>query len=179
MNEAHVIDRLEFAVEFASEAQAFDAQPRLSAFLGRVATATIDSVFDEFSSADRILRLDRLEIDLGRVGGGDLELQWQERLRERLRAAMQREIHLQSSGQSPDGAIRSRREAQFEALTGFLTDGHWSWRVPERAGVDELAGDLTGIRLGESVDHRDGIPGQHAGEDQHRGLAHSVSPSLR
>ncbi len=139
MNEAHVIDRLEFAVEFASEAQAFDAQPRLSAFLGRVATATIDSVFDEFSSADRILRLDRLEIDLGRVGGGDLELQWQERLRERLRAAMQREIHLQSSGQSPDGAIRSRREAQFEALTGFLTDGHWSWRVPERAGVDELA----------------------------------------
>ena len=139
MNEAHVIERLEFAVEFASEAQAFDAQPRLSAFLGRVATATIGSVFDEFSTADGILRLDRLEIDLGRVGGDDLEYQWRERLRERLRSAMQREIHLQSSGQSPDGVIRSRRQAQFEALAGFLSDGHWSWRVPERAGVDELA----------------------------------------
>ncbi len=132
MSSRHVIESLEFAVDFAGEEQAFDAQTRLSDFLHRAAGSVIGPVFDEFSEAGERLSLEHLEIDLGEVALTDMESLWQDRLRERLRESLREALQRAAHDDSPSAVIStSRAQAQLEAFTAFLLDGHLSWRVPD------------------------------------------------
>ena len=85
MTGAHVIEELRFEVDFASEDAAFEAQERLMRFAQVRAQAVIAEVFDESIEPDVVLRLDRLEVDVGTVAVGDFEERFAERLREVLR----------------------------------------------------------------------------------------------
>ncbi len=112
MDSAHVIESLGFELEYASEERAFERQERLAGFARGRGLQVIADVFDEMSPpGGEVLRLDRLELDLGPVDEEDLEHDLARRLREALRLALS------------DGLFRARQEA------GLLASPH-APRVP-------------------------------------------------
>ena len=62
---AHVIETLSFDIGFATDAEARDQHGRIGDFARGGLLAAIDAVFDEFASGDEVIRLDRLEVDVG------------------------------------------------------------------------------------------------------------------
>src|SRR5690349_3652321 len=88
MDGAHVIESLGFELEYTSEEQAFQRQERLAGFARGRGLQVIAEVFDEMSPPGEVLRLDRLELDLGEVRDDDLEYDLARRLREALRLAL-------------------------------------------------------------------------------------------
>ncbi|MDZ7589256.1 MAG: contractile injection system tape measure protein [Rubrivivax sp.] len=124
----HVIDRLEFDVALHGEERAFEEQSRLQSFLRGPALRIIDEVFDAVSPPGEVLRLDRLEVDLGPVAGDDLPLLWERRLRECLLEQLQA---LRWRSRAEPGAsvmCQPRRQADLETLTHYLGHGHLPWQ---------------------------------------------------
>ncbi|HET7863357.1 MAG TPA: contractile injection system tape measure protein, partial [Burkholderiaceae bacterium] len=109
MDSAHVIESLGFELEYASEERMFERQERLAGFARGRGLQVIAEVFDEMSPpGGEVLRLDRLELDLGPVDEEDLEHDLARRLREALRLALS------------DGLLRAREEA---GLLSAAADG--------------------------------------------------------
>jgi len=155
MVNAHMVQSLEFAVAFHREDEAFETQSRLSDFLHDSAKAVIASVFDEFSSAEEVVVLDRLEIDLGTVSADDIKIQWQDRLpeklREVLRDALNQQANQSSSDSSPHIQTKSSRQSRLEALTYFLVNGHVSWRVSAPGSARDIAAQVVSVDVSALV----------------------------
>jgi len=140
----HCIESLQFDVDFGSAEHAFEEQERVAAFARARAPKIIDEVFDQFSQqfshSGQVWRFATLEIDLGHVDRGELEQQWEARLRERLAEALQEQQaalrgHAQPqpspAGTEPPAEQRSREQAQLDTLLHFLQRGHLPWNAPQ------------------------------------------------
>jgi len=116
MTSAHIIEELCFDIEFASEDEAFDAQERLMRFAQGRAQRVITEVFDEAIEPDAILRLEKLEVDIGTLTAIDFEDRFAERLRDELRSLLgDRRAELGQPGVLEQvGARRAVRLGQFE-----------------------------------------------------------------
>ena len=88
MMSAHIIEELCFDVDFGSEDEAFDAQERLMRFAQGRAQQVIAEVFDEAIEPDAILRLEKLQVDIGTLNAVDFEDRFAERLRDELRTLL-------------------------------------------------------------------------------------------
>jgi hypothetical protein len=100
MDSAHIIESLGFELEYVSDERTFERQERLAGFARGRGLQVIAEVFDEMSPpGGDVLRLDRLELDLGPVDEDDLEHDLARRLREALRLALS------------DGLYRAREAA--------------------------------------------------------------------
>jgi hypothetical protein len=130
---AHLIEDLCFDVGFDSEPQAFDGQARLAAFAQGPALRIIDQLFDAAQADGEVLRMERLELDLGTVAQDDMEDQWSRRLRERLQLALdEQRAALEWGTPAPYGSgvtRRTRRQARREALLFFLRHGRLPWHA--------------------------------------------------
>ncbi|MBL8348251.1 MAG: hypothetical protein JNN03_22665 [Rubrivivax sp.] len=138
---AHTVQDLEFEVEFESEEQAFSLQERLSEFAHGPALRIVAEAFDQACAEPDLLQLERLELDLGTVDPGDLEQQWEERLREQLQRALVDLVAAAGTPQAAGAAHAVRRgtvrEAELEVLLHYLRRGVWPWHVS--AAVDPAA----------------------------------------
>jgi len=85
---AHIVEDLCFEIEFASEDEAFEAQERVVRFAQGRAQEVIAEVFDEVIDDDVVLRLHKLEVDVGTVRMEEFEDRFAERLREDLMKAI-------------------------------------------------------------------------------------------
>src|SRR5689334_3248982 len=87
------------------------------------------AVFDASVGADRLVRIDRLEIDLGELG----ESGWEPRFRERLVSEVTRQLARYrdaagaKSGESSGAADSRADERPAEAFLHFLEHGHLPW----------------------------------------------------
>ena len=70
---AHVVEALCFEIDFGSEEEAFEAQERLMRFAQGRAQQVISDVFDDAVAPDVVLRLDKLEVDVGTIAAVDFE----------------------------------------------------------------------------------------------------------
>jgi hypothetical protein len=140
----HVIDSLELDVSLASQAQAFAAQGALQDFLRGRALEVIDDVFNECSRAGQVLRLDRLEVDLGAVAAEEVPAVWERRLRQSLRE------QLRDQWQAQRWRSRSSRQAGLDTLTHFLRHGHLPWNGVQ-AARDGLAAWSEAVALREAA----------------------------
>src|SRR5215469_5505247 len=84
----HRIQRqiVELAVGAVGEAPA--VQQQLAASFWERAVPELEDVFDRAAGPDELLRLDRLEVDLGTIGGGD----WPSEFRKKLIAELTRSL---------------------------------------------------------------------------------------
>lgn len=141
MTAAHVVQDLEFEIDFESEAQAFDLQDRVGAFARGPALRILAEAFDEAGLGQDRLRLDRLEVDLGMVEADELEQQWAERLREQVRHAV---AELAATGRPvAHGAAAFTRtplaEAELDTLLDYLRRGVMPWHAAGIADPTALA----------------------------------------
>lgn len=131
MTATHVVQDLEFEVDFESEEQAFALQDRVGAFARGSVLRILAEAFDEAGLGQDRLRLDRLEVDLGMVGADELEQQWAERLREQVRKVV---AELAATGcRAPHGAAACTRTsvsgAELDTLLGYLRRGVMPWHA--------------------------------------------------
>jgi hypothetical protein len=118
--QTHRIRRQVVELTVASEA----AGRRLQAEAGRIArrdmVRVIDRCCSEASRPGRLHRIERLEVDLGRIEGGDLEREILERLATRLPAILAEPIRRQDR----DGRVAS---PELEILATFARTGSLPW----------------------------------------------------
>ncbi|MEX8518882.1 MAG: contractile injection system tape measure protein [Leptothrix sp. (in: b-proteobacteria)] len=153
MNATHVVQELQFDVEFETQDQAWEEQERLASFLQRTALQIVEEEFDHCSGRDEVLRLDVLSVDLGTLDLEELSTLGAQRLREQLRLALQAHRGQRQwsggagasgsdeGGQTQDEGVRwqVRADADLDALMHFLQSGRWPWHVSSAGDPVELA----------------------------------------
>lgn len=117
------------------------------------AAPELEAVFDRAAGPGELLRLDRLEIDLGRIGGTD----WEPQFRRRLVAELTRTLaQFRPAAQAPEGAARGEQAAAgaLQQFLFFLAHGRLPWwgAGPGRSWNEALAGRIDGA--GWSALHR-------------------------
>jgi hypothetical protein len=120
----HRIQRQIVELTLGDAASAPGAQVSLARACRESLLAGMTSVFDAVAPADVLLRLDRLEIDVGRLVGHD----WTEQLQSRVVAELERQLERPREA----GKQRTRDEAEqrggdFEAFVHFLRRGRLPW----------------------------------------------------
>lgn len=86
------------------------------------------TIFDTTAGTDHLLRIDRLEIDLGDLG----ETDWEPRFRERLVSEVTRQLSAYEAQTRAGSDDRGERPdaGPFEAFLFFLARGHLPWWFP-------------------------------------------------
>lgn len=136
MTAAHVIRDLSYEVDFNSEAAAFEQQEELRDFVAGRLMAVADEVFSKLSKAEgQVIRIDRLEIDLGEIAPLSYYEEAERRFRERLEEALRRRLH-EIGGGTADAAEAVLPSAQRdgEIILHFLVTGALPWNAPPLSG---------------------------------------------
>jgi hypothetical protein len=125
---AHSVGKQRIDVRVAGEAQAHALLERVGALNRERLLPAIERVFDEFDRPGEVIRIDRLELDLGHIAEGRLG-EVEARLTEALRRALRRSV---GSGAfaSAEGQARvgPARVALAEAFGHYLDAGAWPYR---------------------------------------------------
>ncbi|HEY7809681.1 MAG TPA: contractile injection system tape measure protein [Allosphingosinicella sp.] len=135
MNHAVASQRIE--VRSGSEAWAWALLDRIGGLNHSRLLPAIERVFDEFDRAGEVIRIGRLELDLGRFAEGALD-EVEARLTEALRAAIRQALGNwgRSSSAVPAPALEAARQLAavlsvgttlVEALEHFLLGGSWPY----------------------------------------------------
>jgi Contractile injection system tape measure protein len=87
--------------------------------------AGMTSLFDAVAPAHQLLRLERLEIDVGRIEGGD----WAPEFERRLLAELERQLQSCAAQRQPGHAAQSADAGgdEFDAFVFFLRHGRLPW----------------------------------------------------
>ena len=117
----HVILRQTVELTIASQEGAWQLQQEASQIMRR-AEALIERCCDELSASDRLHRIDRLELDLGRLDPDRLEEELLAKFGESLRRGLAEQIGRQESG-DPTPMIAS----QLELFDQYLRQGNLPW----------------------------------------------------
>ncbi len=117
----HVILRQTLELTIASQEGAWQLQQEASQIMRR-AEALIERCCDELSASDRLHRIDRLELDLGRLDPDRLEEELLAKFGESLRRGLAEQIGRQESG-DPTPMIAS----QLELFDQYLRQGNLPW----------------------------------------------------
>ena len=145
----HIVMRQIVELESQSQALAFDLQQRMGAFCQNVMPALLDRICTRCDGGDRIFRIDRLEIDLGRVSALHLEEEIGEKTADMLLEALREKVdRLRLEGDwraaagQPQPSIRgspqtamavsgdrmlSPADADLEMILYFLDTGSLPW----------------------------------------------------
>lgn len=136
MSAAHVIRDLAFEIGFASEAEAFEQQEPLRDFVAGRLMSVADEVFSKVSPLDgEVIRIDRLDIELGEFAPLSYYEEAEKRFREKLEEALR--LRLDEIGGGIAGAAdsvlpASRRDV--EIVLYFLVTGSLPWNAPALSG---------------------------------------------
>jgi len=140
MDRAHVIESLSFEVDFASETDAHALHDRYGDFAAGRGLTVIREVFDEFSAADEVLRLDTLEVDLGETLPVWDEAEAEARLREALRRALGGLARPPATSRAGSAPAVARAAAELELVWTHLHHGLLPWQagLPSQAAFEAL-----------------------------------------
>lgn len=123
----HLIDTALFDISFSDEETVLQAQPEFELFFKRRMMSVVDEVFDAASEAGFVIRIAKLEVDLGRVAYRDYQDELPRRLRERLKALLI-EFHVTAKGGSAsNNSVIEKHRVEYEQLEYFLVNGHLPW----------------------------------------------------
>ncbi len=135
MEQRHYIDEAVVDIAFGSAANAFARESGLGAFASRRLMAVVESVLDDCGVNGDVLRIERLELDLGSMRYDRFQDEMASRLREQLTAAVRE--HMQGArrgAESVGSQLLLPREVALERIATFLRTG----RIPR--GAANVAG---------------------------------------
>lgn len=128
------IRRLVFDLHCPDEATALHVRQRLEGMTWGAVVPALEEAFAAYAPSDLMLRIDRLEIDLGRIAARDFD---QGAFRQAIAAALR--TAMPPPSQVQPGAA-SLTESLVEALVAFLLTGVWPWQaIPRTLAEAEAA----------------------------------------
>lgn len=130
----HQINRLQLDIDCSSQKTAIATQSRLSLLMERQIPDLLEQVFNQYDHPTQIIRLDRLELDLGILSLDD----WETQLREILPAKLVQCLADSLDHTSHQAAIEpiSIGIGRLEALEHFLQSGQLPWNAHRQDFVD-------------------------------------------
>ncbi|MEN8128662.1 MAG: contractile injection system tape measure protein [Pseudomonadota bacterium] len=129
MENRHILEQAVFDISFGSEGEAFEQQADLDAFIRRRLIRVVDEVFDEMSTAEEVLRIGCLEVDLGTLSYHDFQDEMERRLRERLRSALhEKHLSIKAKPAHIEGVV-TRQQVELEQIEYFLITGCMPWNA--------------------------------------------------
>jgi hypothetical protein len=149
----HRIQRqiLELAVGAIAEAPA--VQQRLARPFWDSVVPELEEVFDRAAGPDELLRLDRLELDLGTIVGGDWPVEFKKKLIAEFARSLARFTPVSQTDEDSDGG--ARRAEPWRQFLFFLSHGRLPWwataPVPHWNYVLSMGSDADWNALGETV----------------------------
>ncbi len=130
----HIIRRQVIEVEVPSVESAWRIQDRLSQLYRYELTRILEEVFTGIANPGEVLRIDRLEVDLGNIKPGTLEEDFAGKLREKLHEQLSLAAATAASGTTaptPPGETELKAKAvkysQTDLLYHFLLSGTVPW----------------------------------------------------
>lgn len=120
----HIIARHVLELAVPSVALASEVQEAAAHCLRARAMTAIESLFDRFGGPGQVLRLERLEIDLGHLAGNDWQQQFETRLIAQLTESL-RQVTVNKPTHSSQS--ESGQGTAFEQLLYFLRHGRLPW----------------------------------------------------
>jgi hypothetical protein len=155
MNNQHLIDSTIFDTTVAVAAFDDEQGSRIDQFIQKELMNVIDEVFDQvdrdLGNPGSVLRLDNLEIDLGKLAYQDYQQQMPAKLRARLLQALDDRRHLAGDTLSGAGLVDAN-SASYSQLFYFLRKGYLPWYARD-TGSDSTALDSLLI---EAIDSNPG-----------------------
>lgn len=136
-NTTHIIRQQVLDIAVPPGERAHELQDELSYLYNRKLIPLIDDIFTSVSG-ERIIRLDKLEVDLGGVNRENLEQELVLKVKEQLRKALDKAVSVHVPGKV---AISGRREVgEIRLLEHYLLYGSYPWWVsssdrPSVAGI--------------------------------------------
>ncbi len=132
-SQEHRIRKLVFDFRYPDEATAFRVRKRLEDLASTATIPVLEKALDAYGSGSHEVRLDRLELDLGRISASDLD-------GEVIRRAIAEELGRKLRGAVSAETVSSPQAASpVKALIAYLTTGSWPWDAPYRTLADAEA----------------------------------------
>ncbi|MBL6445817.1 hypothetical protein JMN32_05835 [Fulvivirga sp. 29W222] len=124
----HTIQKQSFEVDFPSEKKAYEFQERFSTLVKEQVSRTIEAVFDKVNPKNAVLRISRLEIDLGTVDLDNLEKDIVFRLeRELLKALEKKSSIIREYPVKGEDELISTQRSLLEVFIFYLQSGTLPW----------------------------------------------------
>lgn len=132
----HLISRQRIELKTGSSRDAFRLQHELSGLFWRAVAPELERLFDQMAPSDTLVRIDKLEIDLGRLSEESLlEGRFLPQLRQLLEEALAKAMR----EQGPGVQRLTLAEGHFEHWLQFLEKGFLNWDT-QRPAPDWLEG---------------------------------------
>lgn len=129
MTRQHCIESAILEVDYASEQLAFSQQGAFEAFARGRLLAIVDEIFDELSDSDTVVRIDKLEIDLGDISPSYLYDDMESRLRDKIRECLEEQVITHQAVPGANVDVVSRKRSELEVICQFLNTGQVSWNA--------------------------------------------------
>ena len=130
MNKRHIIETVELDISFPSEHEAFAEQAGLGEFISQRLLREVENVFDGCANDD-VLRIERLEIDLGEMPYQNYRDHMVERigdqLREQLSELLPRNRGIVDGKRNDIAVSFKRNETELSVFVHFMHHGHLPW----------------------------------------------------
>ncbi|MCP4694352.1 MAG: hypothetical protein GY859_40350 [Desulfobacterales bacterium] len=126
----HVIEKQILELKLNSREDAFQIQNAVGALFRREVVPLIEAYCNQYSHADVIHRIDRLEIDIGKIDIRDLEKEFVEKVGSRLQEGLRKKIGKTDFTPGPPAPIRptrTRTASNLELIAHFIRNGSLPW----------------------------------------------------
>jgi len=129
----HVIRQQIIDLNLQGNLDAFKIQHKISQDYWNLVIFALTKVFDRFSSADEVINLDRLVIDLGTLENKSvLESSWTEGISDKILAALSSKL-TQDHTQNKRSKVKMNLNI-FQQWLFYLEHGHFPWNTTEITG---------------------------------------------
>jgi len=135
----HLVNRLRFEIACSEEQDAFDVRQNLAPVMQEVTRDAIDIVCSKHVAEDETIRIERIELDLGRLNRHAIERDLSLAIAARFEAALIEQLAVRRASQRRTTARASR----FELFRHVITTGVLPWWEPsEEVDLDAIVLDL-------------------------------------
>ena len=121
----HIINQLSVELSVTSEEEAFGLRKELNEVLQNEITAVIDELCSNYSNAEDTLRIERLEIDLGKISKDNFKKNWIENFKQ----SFENQLYKANISTTNSSVKINNEQSNFDILTTFLKTGQLDWWV--------------------------------------------------
>jgi hypothetical protein len=146
MTQTHTIQRTIVELQLPTQDQAYERQSAISRLFQTALPKAMEAVFSAIVPSDSVVKLDRLEIDLGDIAEVDFtEDVFETRCVMALEQALKQAISEQIAANSAEVVFKSSELSGFEAFVFFIQHGRLPWSFTMQSEEEWLFQVLTCI----------------------------------
>ncbi|MFZ3018173.1 MAG: contractile injection system tape measure protein [Gallionella sp.] len=134
MDKRHIIEDAEFDISFDSMEIAREQEPGLADFIRERLLPLADEIFCELADGGTVVRIDRMELDLGDIRHAGFCDEMESRFGEKLRAFLKEKMQSLAATHSPLEGMIDRPQAARGQLEVFLETGRMPWHDHRATG---------------------------------------------